>query len=67
MLLLLPVIAGRVLGGRPRFLAPRTTRALHALGLRHPPVDAVLLGRYLERLRSTGFLPADHLIQGASG
>ncbi|MFI6395487.1 thioester reductase domain-containing protein [Nonomuraea sp. NPDC050540] len=67
MLLLLPVIAERVLGGRPRFRAPQTTRALHELGLRHPPVDAVLLGRYLEHLRSTEFLPTDHLNQGAWG
>ncbi|MEV0381533.1 thioester reductase domain-containing protein [Nonomuraea sp. NPDC050643] len=55
---LLPLIAERVLGGRPRFQAPRTTTALDRLGLRYPPVDGPLLALYVRHLRSTGFLPA---------
>ncbi|MFC4013768.1 thioester reductase domain-containing protein [Nonomuraea purpurea] len=58
LLRLLPLIAERVLGGRPRFEAPRTTAVLRKLGLRHPPVNVPLLGMYVRHLRSTGFLPA---------
>nr|SBO91692.1 Non-ribosomal peptide synthase [Nonomuraea gerenzanensis] len=58
ILRLLPLMVERVLGGRPRFLAPLTTTALDRLGLRYPPVDTPLLGKYVRQLRSTGFLPA---------
>ncbi|MFE1950027.1 thioester reductase domain-containing protein [Streptomyces sp. NPDC059524] len=55
---LLSVIAGRVLGGSPRFLAPRTNEALAARGLHHPPVDVPTLVRYVRHLARAGFWAA---------
>ncbi|MEO3869993.1 thioester reductase domain-containing protein [Nonomuraea sp. B12E4] len=60
MVRLLPIIADRVMGGRPLFRAPRTTATLRRLGLHHPPVDVPLLGKYVRHLTATGFLPATY-------
>ncbi|ONF75001.1 thioester reductase domain-containing protein [Amycolatopsis keratiniphila] len=55
---LLPVIASRVLGGNPQFLAPRTEALLRGMGLQCPTVDTATVDRYVAHLRSTGFLSA---------
>lgn len=41
----------------PRYSAARTAAALERAGVRCPPIDAELLGKYLRRYAERGFLP----------